>query len=364
MPGVRVRPIVGLVALTVVACPKAVPRQSEFMASTQVEMSAAELRIRTYSLGRRLALGIEGTADSVLVVARDPEVQRNALRWKASAVPSVQEATLARDPLIAAMDLYAYMLQMYAYFDHGDGAHLFGEEQPIISDRLPILVTAAREYARKVAGDHNVGVGDSEIVAWAAAHPVRGVNYRRESLVGAWSEAFGSRGTGAVATLGHMDQSVEEISERLRFINETMLKQVRWNAQLLASDMVRPEDVDAARALLSGAASLSQGLPDRLSEQREAVFTALDRERLATLREVDRQREATMAEVLAVVRAERIATLMSVDSIVHRTMRDSEGMIDHVFWRLAQLLTATFALAGVVAFVMLRYWTEHKRRTI
>ena len=356
------RPLVGLVALTVVACPKAVPRQSEFMASTKVQMSAGELRTRTYALGRRLAFGIEGTADSVLAVAHDPEVQRNALLWKASAVPSVQEATLARDPLIGAMDLYAYMLQMYAYFDHGDGAHLFGDEQHIMADRLPVLVTAAREFARKVAGDNNVSVGDSEIVQWAAAHPVRGANYRRESLVGAWSEAFGSRGTGAVATLGHMDQSVEEISERLRFINETMLKQVRWSAQLLASDMVRPEDVDAARAFLSGAAALSQGLPDRLSEQREAVFSALDRERLATLREVDRQREATMAEVLAVVRAERIATLMSVDSIVRRTMRDSEGMIDHIFWRLAQLLMAMLVVTAVVAFLMLRYWNEHKRR--
>ena len=363
MPVVRWRPIVGLVGLAVVACPKAVPRQSEFMTSTQVEMSGGELRTRTYATGRALALGIEATADSVLASTHDPEVRRHALLWKASAVPSVQEATLARDPLVAAMDLYAFMLQMHTYFDRGDGAQLFGDEQPIISDRLPGLVTAAREFARKVAGDNNVAVGDSEIVQWAAAHPVRGANYRRESLVGTWAEAFGSRGTGAVATLGHMDQSVEEISERLRFINETILKQVRWNAQLLASDLVRPEEVDAARALLSGAAALSQGLPDRLTEQREAVFTAVDRERLATLREVDRQREATMAEVLAVVHAERIATLASVDSMVRRMMRDSASVIDHVFWRLVQLVITMFAVTGVLAFVMLRYWNEHRRRT-
>ncbi len=44
-------------------------------------------------------------------------------------------------------------------------------------------------------------------------------------------------------------------------------------------------------------------------------------------------------------------------------MRDSGGLIDHVFWRLAQLLTLLFTAACAAAFLMLRYWNEHMRRT-
>jgi hypothetical protein len=90
----------------VLAC-QSVPRQSEFLASAHLDISAGELRARTYASGRVFALRIEEVADSVLTVTRDPDTRRNALLWKTSAIPSLQEATLAPDPLIAAMDLYA-----------------------------------------------------------------------------------------------------------------------------------------------------------------------------------------------------------------------------------------------------------------
>ena len=376
----RLPAVIVALALTITGC-QTVPRQSAFLESTKLDISAGELRARTYSQGRLLSLGIEQAADSVLAVTQDPGSRRNALLWKMSSIPALQEATLAPDPLIAAMDLYAYMVQTRDYFERGDGATLFGTEQPIVAAGIPRLVVGTRAFAQSVAGEHGVQTGVGEIERWAREHPVRGPYFLRESLVGDWSQVFGSSGGSAFATLGHMEQSVEEISERLQFINETMLKQVRWNAELLMSGLARPEDLDAARVLLARANELTASLPELISRERTAVLDAIRAERIAAFLDIDRQRQATIgvlqAEralifemmrsertiILEAMRAERIGAMASVDSIVSRSIHDSAGLVDHVFWRLAQLTGAFFLVGGVALLVLIRWWGPRTRRS-
>jgi len=373
MPPGRLPVLIVALVLTIPGC-QTVPRQSAFLESTKLDISAGELRARTYSQGRLLSLGIEQAADSILGVTSVPETRRNALLWKMSSIPALQEATLAPDPLIAAMDLYAYMVQTRDYFEHGDGAKLFGAEQAIIVAGMPRLVAGTREFAVSVAGEHGVATGVGGIEKWAHEHPVRGPYFLRESLVGDWSQVFGSSGGSAFATLGHMEQSVEEISERLQFINETMLKQVRWNAELLMSGIARPEDLEAARVLLARANELTAGLPDLLSRERIAVLDAIRAERIAAFLDIDRQRQATIgvlqseralafemmrserAIILEAMRAERIGAMASVDSIVRRSMNESSGLVDHVFWRLAQLVGAYFVAGGLALLLVIRWW--------
>jgi hypothetical protein len=351
----------------VLAC-QSVPRQSALLASTQLEISGGELRARTYASGRLLALRIEEVADSVLTVTRDPDTRRNALLWKTSAIPSLQEATLAPDPLIAAMDLYAYSVQTQEYFERGDGVHMFGTEQPIVLAVIPKLVVGTRDFAQAVVGERRVDLAVADVDRWARAHPARGKHFLRESLVGAWAEAFGSKGSSAFATLGRVDQSVEEIAERLQFINESMLKQVRWNAELVASGLARPEDLEAARTLLARTNDLIARLPNFMSAERAAVLEAVSAERIAALRDIDRQREATIgalqgerAIILDAMRAERIAAIAALDSIVRRSMHDSAGLIDHVFARLAQVLGATLLFVGVAGFLAMQWWVSLNR---
>ena len=153
-----------------------------------------------------------------------------------------------------------------------------------------------------------------------------------------------------------------------------MLKQVRWNAELLMSGIARPEDLEAARVLLARANDLTAGLPDLLSRERIAVLDGIRAERIAAFLDIDRQRQATIgvlqseralifemmrserAIVLEAIRAERIGAMASVDSIVRRSIDESSGLVDHVFWRLAQLISALFVVGGVTALLVIRYW--------
>jgi hypothetical protein len=145
---------------------------------------------------------------------------------------------------------------MQDYFERGDGAQLFGSQQAIVTAMIPKLVVDTRAFAQAVVGERRVDIAVGNVDRWAHAHPARGKHFLRESLVGAWSEAFGSGAAGAFATRGRVDQSVEEIAERLQFINESMLKQVRWNAELVASGLARPEDLEIVRRSMQDSAGL------------------------------------------------------------------------------------------------------------
>jgi hypothetical protein len=366
--------------LSLAAC-QAVPRQSQGLQQANLTISSGELRARTYAFGRQLSLGIERTADTLLAVTSDPTVRRRVILWQASAIPALQEAVLAPDPLIAAMDIYAYCLQMRDYFDHGDGAALFGDAQPIVQSRTPKLVEAAHQFLDEVVRQKRTQYKGARLEAWAREHPIRGTGaqFYRESLIGDYVEMLGSQGAGAVATLGQVTENVELISERLRFVNETGLKQVRWSAMLLADD-------------------LASGLPDFVRQERQAVLDALRGERIAALRDIDRQRVLTLRAlhnerraafadlsemhfraltderiavldalrgeriaVLDALRTERIAALASIDSTVGRSVEQSKGVIDHAVWRLGELLVVLVVLIGLVVLLAIRMWRTSGR---
>lgn len=367
---------VAVCLLLLLAACQAVPRQSQGLQQAGLTTSSGELRARTYAFGRQLSLGIERAADTIMAATSDPLVRRHVVLWQASAIPALQEAVLAPDPLIAAMDLYAYCLQSRDYFERGDGAALFGDAQPIVRDRIPRLVEVAQEFLYEVVREKKTQYKGAQLEEWARTHPIRGTGaqFYRESLVGDWAEVFGSQGAGAFATLGQVSENVELISERLRFVNETGLKQVRWSVRLLADD-------------------LASGLPDFVRGERRAVLDDLRAERIAVLRDIDRQRELTIRSlhderraafadlsamhlraitdervaaldalrgervaVLDALRAERIAALASIDSTVQRSLERSKGVIDHAVWRLGELLVVLAVVIGVFVLLAIRIW--------
>jgi hypothetical protein len=123
--------------------------------------------------------------------------------WKAAAIPALQEAVLAPDPLVAALDVYAYCLQTRDYFETGDGARLFGTEQQIVRAPQGALVEGAQRFAQQVIGERKTEIQLPRLEAWARAHPIRGEGFARESIVGAVAEVFGRQAGGAFHAGSH-----------------------------------------------------------------------------------------------------------------------------------------------------------------
>jgi hypothetical protein len=85
---------------------------------------------------------------------------------------------------------------------------------------------------------------------------------------------------------------------------------------------------------------------------RVATLETVSGERVAVLEALTRERVA----MLEAVTTQRIATLAAVDSILQGTMDRSERLVDHIIWRLAQLLAVCLIVLLIAAVIVLRVW--------
>jgi len=344
-----------------------VPERSAGLASIEdAAVTSTQLQLRVYETGRRLGSAIEATADSVAALTEDPDLQRRALLWKTSSIPLVQEASLRNEPLVAVVDLWAFTVQQADYFQDGDGSDAFGPLQPVVLAAADAMVADARRTAGRTVSSGEVPPESVRALHdWAASHPIRGAEMRRESLLASDWSILGLHESSLFGTVASVDRSLLTVSHRLGYINEGLMKQVRWNAELMADDALAAPRVDtllsaltattAAMAdLLRDAPSTLDRVMEDLSARKRAEMAALDRQRVETLAALERQRVETLAALaderaaaLEALRSERVATLASVDSIAQRTIDHAEVVVA----RMLRWVLLTIAFLGTVAVV-------------
>ena len=155
---------VAATALAVGACASVPTRSAAMQSSPGVTLSANELQLRDFEMGRNLSARIAEAADQIIAQSTDPAGRRNAMLWKISAVPLVQEAALRNDPQIAGMDLLAFSMQQVDYFTTGSGR---STSRACAGDR-------DRGGARRGTRGHGLRLECTE--EWEAQRVVRGVS--------------------------------------------------------------------------------------------------------------------------------------------------------------------------------------------
>ncbi len=371
--------LVAITATAIGSCAR-VPTQSASMAaSPQVAVSASQLQLQAFEMGRNLSTIIEQAADSIQLASADPAVRRNALLLKISAIPLIQEAALRNDPHVAAVDLLAFTIQLSDYLTTGSGRASFGSEQPIA---VAGAATAERQAMKLVAGSLTSGrmpdSAEANLRRWAAGRPMQGPALRRASILESDWQALGLSDNSFMATVGNVDRTLVNISYRLSYLNETMILEARWNAELTAGEAMRSPRVDSlfgtGTATLRSVGTLADSLPTLIDLQRAALMRDIDVERIAMMRDIDRQRvlgfqdlavqrealqaalTAERAALMAQVGQERTAAFLSADSLVQRSIDRSSSML----WRLAleMTLAALLVVAALIAggFLLVNRW--------
>ncbi len=360
------RPVVGALArLALVAavcglssCAKVPTQTASMQATPEVASSAALIQLQAFETGRTLSTIIERAADSIRDATTDPEVRRNALLWKISAVPLAQEAALRADPVIAAADLYTLTIQLSDYLMTGAGSHSFGAEQPIA-----VAAAAACERSALALVQGNLksgqlsGRSEAYLRKWAAEHPMSGPALRRASILSSDWKALGISDNSLTATVGNMDRTLSNITYRLSYLNETLSAQARWNAELAAGDAMNSPRFDTilgtGTAALRSVGTLADTLPPLIDIQREALMREIDRERILAFQDISVQRVALMealsrerAALIDQLQQERIASFVSADSLAQRS-------IDRTIAAVRQLVLELAAAALVVSVVLL-----------
>jgi hypothetical protein len=90
-------------------------KASSVKSTKNVQSSMPELSSRNQSMLAIYSAEIEVAADRIISESPSPATQRQALVWKAEAIPVMQTSLLNTDPVAAVLDTWAFIFQMTAY---------------------------------------------------------------------------------------------------------------------------------------------------------------------------------------------------------------------------------------------------------
>ncbi len=362
------RPIVVGMCLSLttalLGCPH-VPTESATLAAVgDPAVTSMQLKLRVYATGRQVTASIETAADSILALASGSFVRDRALLWKLSAMPIVEEATLDNDPIVAAVDLWAFALQQRNYFHTGDGRDAFGPAQRIANVAADTIESDVRALIAGIRTTKTIPPTFSEALdEWVATHPISGTKMHRASILAADWKALGVQSNSLGSALARMDQGLAQANERLGYLNEDLLDRVTWQAQLAASGASTVKHLDT----LAGEVAIGVGrlgafastAPTTFAKERRELFEGIDEERTRVFESITAQRVAIAQDVRAGrevifddLRRERIAALDQADSITQRSIDRADAMARRLARDVALLLASLIVLGGVVADVV------------
>ena len=253
------------------ACALKVPQQSASLTAIEAtDVTAGELQMRIYEAGRRFSSIIEATADTIAARSPDPTIRHNALNWKIAAIPLIEEASLRPDPVVAAVDLWGFSMQLADYVERGDGRDAFGDLQPLAIAATDTLERLMRDISTRVSGAGKTAPSGQSLRTWAEQHPLRGSDLRRESILSSDLKALSMTETSLTGTIAGLQRNLIGVNNRLGYVNEGVFKRVLWQSQLATADLV-------PQLLQSGRTALMHDL----SDQQRQLMGELDKQRLA-----------------------------------------------------------------------------------
>jgi hypothetical protein len=367
-------------ALATAACSTAPPPQSALIRSApNIEMPTNELRLKVYGYTEKFVGDVEEAADRILKATDDPEIERQALRWKINILTAAQVAAFALDPLIGLYDMWALAVQMRQFFETGAGREVFGEHQPIAIETSRELERRAHELARSISVSGDVSEPRQDVEEYAAAHPVTGMHFVRETATKEFADLLAQDRSGGLAVLGDLATQFGDLSERLKYYAASLPHQFRWQSQLLLLDILEEQaideflgDVESIDVSARRLADFADTLPAVIDEQASEAIRVIGEEAAIGLRDVDRQRIETLEwlteERIVVIEdlvRERIAVMEDLaaitDSAMRRTTLVLDDAVDRAFYRALQLLGLVFVGGLLFVFLVRLIWKRPPR---
>lgn len=342
------------------------------MATTKLQMPPEQVRLRTIEQAADVARLVEVAADDILARTSDVTIRRNALLWKANMITAIETSIVQFDPLISFTDLYALCLQTDAFFRTGAGKDAFGPHQERALEATAQAIANIRVVSLETRRD-SVGSNPSERAAqnWAEAHPIETLAFARQTMTTEAAKLITGDDVSAFAAVGRLDDNVTNLNTRVGLLLTYLPKQTRWEAQMLTEQLAGGPLADSALANMrvltqsfERVTAVVESLPGLADWQRREVLAGITDQREALLHAVTMERKASFEAVaeqvtrlLNAITTERTATMLDAEGMLIRTVQQSQASvnaaIDHLVWRLAQLIAATLLLIGLGLGVLL-----------
>jgi hypothetical protein len=353
------------------------------------QMGREELRVRLYQYVRRFTSETEVAVYEIIDESKDLRMGRNALLWATSVVPAVQSAAFQPDPASGLVDAWALAAQQRDFFKTGVAKDAFGEYQYIPIAASVTMLDQIEVIARDLS-PNDFDRLKQRIEAWVAENPIDNYLFNRQSTAPLTAASLGAPSSSALSAVGNMSDEVRDLSARLSVYNEVIPRMARWQAALLLTaeaggvsftEMLRDIEVHARGmqdivVFLDSLQVFLDSLPALITDERTAVLNDITRERIVVMREIsdlldvaldaiNEQRQAVMNDVAE----ERVAATEDIDAIATRlaelALEDLEvrleETVDHLIWRIIQVLAVLIVLAAIAGFFIVRFFSSRTR---
>jgi len=349
---------------------------------------------------------VERTADEIIAGTTDPRIRHNALLWKINAISAVFQAASHADTITTHVDLAVLTNQMLYYFDTGSGSDLFGVYQPLAVQASLDLRERLREIETLLAAsEEEIADARDFIGGFVRDHPLENIYFNRASVAPKYVATVREKKKGLFAAVGGATETLEGLNALLADYAEYIPKQARWQAELMLAEIPEREllpqfadNFDTITRSTEGLSRTMEEIPDLIREERATVLEEIDRERVAALKAVSEERiavldaireertsfqefvrgeratvleavsaerEAAIQEAAELVRSEREIVLRQTADMVAKTTDSAAGhaekLIDHLMWRVLQLMVIAGAALLLAAILYLLTRRRHLR---
>ncbi len=329
------------------------------------------LRIQTREFAAGFAAAVQLSADQIARQNPDPQAQADVVRWKIGAIGAVRKSALRTSPTSALVDTWVFCRQMSDFFDHGAGAHLFGEAHSL-------ALTNALAQEEQIAGIAGTILPAAEwrkmkpfIAGHALKFPLLELGFERESATAHWEQVAGQTN---VPPAGTTADALADFADRLQFMGEQLPAEVRWRVSLetrrldeaLAETEQTLRNLDAGLKRIAETAATAPGsvsnavlelraafLPvlERFEKQWAATLDTLTRERAALARDIATERAAVVQTVVQ----QRAAVMKDVErmagDLADRSLLQARAMVKDVLRYALLLALVVLGLPFVFGFL-------------
>ena len=351
-----------LMAIVFSACSTAPAEKSAFMTEVEgIDYTKRELETELYNFAAHFTGQVELASTEIYSVASNPDIRRAAIEWNLNATPELMKACFFHDPLVGMLGAWAFSIQMREFFEEGNGWEVFGPHQDIAIEVSRRLENDMANLVHAVWKEGDVGKYEQKVVAFAAANPLKSMRFVREGYDRTALNAMGAKVSGGLGAAGEINEQMVALSDRLHLMMPYFQRQIQWQSALFMED---------SKILLSDLTdSTLVAVREEVFGHLDPIFEFVDGQRAIASNDIARERSLIVhavaemlaserSEVLAVISAERKATMRDLDALtlaIHeRAVQESQSIVtssaDYVFMRTLQLLAIPFLL--VVVFVV------------
>lgn len=361
-----------LLCLVVGGCSFAMPKakmKASLHAQEDVAANYNQIRLRLRAMVGPACGEIEQAADQIIAGTTNVAVQRAALLWKIEGVPALRAALFQPDPFTAQFDSWVLCNQMADYFETGPGKTALGESSPIAVAACRRLEEQMNQVAASMTVSGDVTKGRAFAKRWAREHPIRHSITDRETTLSRALERDAAGSISAGQAVAEITTTVDDLNRRLEIYSDQLFRQGRWEVQLFKSELMAELPVAQALPLaertvksaeqavatidrlapaLERAVHVLETAPNLIASEREAAIKAVHDELTRTISFVQNERVVALdrltTERLAAIKDLQVTVVAERKALTSDIEQMSLNVVDHAFWRAAQLLAALLVL--------------------